>query len=67
MKAIKVKESGLPNVLEIGEAAKPVPKNDEVLVRIHSASINDWDWGLVRGKPFVIRLFFGRKKQCRKT
>jgi NADPH:quinone reductase-like Zn-dependent oxidoreductase len=25
-------------------------------------SINDWDWGLVRGKPFVIRLFFGLKK-----
>lgn len=52
----------MPNVLEIGEVAKPVPNDKEVLVRIHSASINDWDWGLVRGKPFVIRLFFGLKK-----
>jgi len=62
MKAILLKEYGLPNVLEIEEVAKPVAKVKEVLVRIHSASINDWDWGLVRGKPFVIRLFFGLKK-----
>jgi len=62
MKAIILKEYGLPNLLEIGDVAKPVPNDDEVLVKIHSASINDWDWGLVRGKPFVIRLFFGLKK-----
>jgi NADPH:quinone reductase-like Zn-dependent oxidoreductase len=62
MKAILLKEYGLPNVLEIGEVAKPIPNDNEVLARIHSASINDWDWGLVRGKPFVIRLFFGLKK-----
>jgi NADPH:quinone reductase-like Zn-dependent oxidoreductase len=62
MKAIILKEYGLPNVLEIGEVAKPIPNDKEVLVRIHSASINDWDWGLVRGKPFVIRLIYGLKK-----
>ena len=52
----------MPNVLEIEEVEKPIPNDKEVLVRIHSASINDWDWGLVRGKPFVIRLFSGLKK-----
>ncbi len=62
MKAILLKEYGLPNTLEIGEVAKPIPNENEVQVRIHSASINDWDWGLVRGKPFVIRLFFGLRK-----
>jgi NADPH:quinone reductase-like Zn-dependent oxidoreductase len=62
MKAILLKKYGLPDVLEIGEVAKPVPNDKEVLVRIHSVSINDWDWGLVRGKPFVIRLFFGLRK-----
>jgi NADPH:quinone reductase-like Zn-dependent oxidoreductase len=62
VKAILLKEYGLPNLLEIGEVPKPVPNDKEVLVRIHSASINDWDWGLVRGKPFVIRLFFGLRK-----
>ncbi|MEX0662543.1 MAG: NAD(P)-dependent alcohol dehydrogenase [Balneolaceae bacterium] len=59
MKAIILKEYGLPSDLEIGDVAKPVPNDDEVLVRIHSASINDWDWGMVRGKPFVIRLIYG--------
>jgi len=59
MKAILLNNYGLPNLLEIGEVAKPVPKDDEVLVKVHAASINDWDWGLVRGKPFIIRLFFG--------
>lgn len=49
-------------MLEVGETAKPVPRENEVLVRIHAASINDWDWGLVRGKPFVIRMIFGLKK-----
>ena len=62
MKAILLKEYGLPNILEIGEVAKPIPNDREVLVKIHAASINDWDWGLVRGKPFIIRLFFGLKK-----
>jgi len=55
MKAIRLKKYGLPDDLEIGDVAKPFPKDDEVLVKIHAASINDWDGGLVRGKPFVIR------------
>jgi len=62
LKAILLKEYGLPGNLEIGDVAKPVPNEKEVLVKIHSVSINDWDWGLVRGKPFIIRLFFGLRK-----
>ncbi len=62
MKAILLKDYGLPNLLEIGDVAKPIPNENEVMVKIHSASINDWDWGLIRGKPFVIRLFFGLRK-----
>lgn len=62
MKAIILKEYGLPNLLEIGEVSKPIPDDGEVLVRIHSTSINDWDWGMVRGKPFVIRMIYGLKK-----
>ena len=62
MKAILLSEYGLPKDLTIGNVPKPVPDDEEVLVRIQSASINDWDWGLVRGNPFVIRLFFGLKK-----
>lgn len=62
MKAIVFKEYGLPNVLAIEEVPKPMPNEDEVLVRIHSAALNDWDWGLVRGKPFVIRMMYGFNK-----
>ncbi|WP_340102662.1 NAD(P)-dependent alcohol dehydrogenase [Rhodohalobacter sp. 8-1] len=62
MKAILLKEYGLPKDLEFGDVAKPVPKENEVLVKVHSASINDWDWGFVRGKPYIIRMFFGLRK-----
>ncbi len=62
MKAFVFEKYGLPNVLQLKEVAKPIPNENEVLVKIHSASINDWDWGLVRGKPFVIRLIYGLKK-----
>ena len=62
MKAIILSEYGLPNVLKIGNVAKPIPDGNQVLVKIYSASINDWDWGLVRGKPFVIRLMYGIKR-----
>lgn len=62
MKAFVFEKYGLPHVLQLKEIVKPVPKGNEVLVRVHSASINDWDWGLVRGKPFIIRMLFGLKK-----
>jgi len=59
MKAIVYTEYGPPHVLRLEEVEKPTPKDDEVLVSIHAASVNDWDWGLLRGKPFVNRLMFG--------
>ena len=62
MKAIIYTKYGLPDVLELKEVEKPVPKDNEVLVKVHAASINDWDWGLLRGKPFMNRLIFGLLK-----
>jgi len=56
MKAVVYEEYGPPDVLELKEVAKPTPKDNEVLVKVHAASVNDWDWGLLRGKPFVNRL-----------
>lgn len=50
---------GTPDALELKDVAKPSPKADEVLVRVHAASVNDWDWGLLRGAPFVIRMSNG--------
>ena len=60
MKAVLFEKYGLPEkVLEIKEVAKPTPKENEVLVKIHATAINDYDWSLVRGKPYLYRLMFG--------
>ncbi|MEM7298507.1 MAG: NAD(P)-dependent alcohol dehydrogenase, partial [Bacteroidota bacterium] len=59
MKAIVCSRYGTPDSLQLQEVEKPSPKKDEVLVKVHATSINDWDWGLVRGKPNVLRLLFG--------
>jgi len=67
MKAIVYTKYGPPDVLELKEVEKPVPKDNEVLVKVHAASVNDWDWGLLRGKPFMNRLFFGLLKPKIKT
>jgi len=59
MKAVVMERYGTPEVLELRDVATPTPKADEVLVRVHAASVNDWDWGLLRGTPFVIRILNG--------
>jgi len=62
MKAIVYTKYGPPDVLQLKEVEKPTPKDNEVLVKVHAASVNDWDWGLLRGTPFVNRLLFGLLK-----
>ena len=62
MKAIVFKEYGSTDVLQLEEVQTPVPNDDEVLVKIHAASINDWDWGLMRGEPLFMRLLTGLLK-----
>ena len=59
MKAVVMERYGTPDVLELRDVAKPTPKADEVLVRVHAASVNDWDWGLMQGRPFVNRMLNG--------
>jgi NADPH:quinone reductase-like Zn-dependent oxidoreductase len=59
MKAIVFTRYGSPDVLEFKEVETPTPKDDEVLIRVHAASLNDWDWEALHGTPFVNRLIFG--------
>ncbi len=62
MKAIVLSEYGVPENLTIKETPKPFPKDNEVLVKIVAISVNDWDIGLITGKPFINRLLFGLRK-----
>jgi NADPH:quinone reductase-like Zn-dependent oxidoreductase len=50
---------GTPDVLDVRDVATPVPKPHEVLIRVHAASVNDWDWGMLRGTSFLIRILNG--------
>lgn len=62
MKAMVYTKYGPPDVLELTEVDKPIPKDDEVLIKVYAVSINDWDWGLLQGIPFINRLLFGLLK-----
>lgn len=59
MKAIVFTRYGSPDVLELKEVERPSPKNDEVLIRVRAASVNDWDLGALHGSDFVNRMIFG--------
>lgn len=48
MKSILFEKYGTSEDLKTGEIEKPIPKANEVLVKIHASSVNDWDWGLLR-------------------
>ena len=51
MKAMVYTEYGSPDVLHLADVDKPVPKDDELLIKIHATSVNDWDLGLLIGDP----------------
>jgi NADPH:quinone reductase-like Zn-dependent oxidoreductase len=55
MKAIVQTKYGSFDVLEIGEAEKPVPGDDEVLIKVYAAAINFGNLVLISGKPFFTR------------
>ena len=68
MKAIVYEKYGPPeNVLELQEIEKPTPKDDEVLIKIHAASITFGDLTAVKGEPFIGRLWTGLREPKVKT
>jgi len=62
MKAIVLTKYGSPDYFELQEVAKPIPEDNEVLIKIHAVSINSWDWEILIAKPFVNRLMVGLRK-----
>jgi len=59
MKAIIYTEYGSPDVLQLKDTEKPAPKDDEVLIKIHAASVNAYDWHLLTADTFLLRLMGG--------
>ena len=59
MKAIVYRCYGSPDVLELEDVEKPTPADDEVLVKVHAASVNPLDWHYMRGSPYLMRLGSG--------
>ncbi len=62
MKAMVYTTYGSPVVLHLTQVAKPMLKEDEVLIRIHAASANAADWHIVRADPFLARFMSGLLK-----
>ncbi|MDQ3506545.1 MAG: NAD(P)-dependent alcohol dehydrogenase [Actinomycetota bacterium] len=62
MKAIVCTEYGSPDVLNLEEVRDPTPEEDEVLVKVHAASVNAADWHILRADPFLVRLAMGLLK-----
>lgn len=53
---------GLPTVLTIQNRPMPIPKENEVLIKVHASTVNRSDCHVLTGKPLVMRLFTGLLK-----
>jgi len=62
VKAIVYTQYGPPEVLKLLEVEKPVPKDDEVVVKVHAASVNALDWHYMRGTPYLMRIVAGLRR-----
>jgi NADPH:quinone reductase-like Zn-dependent oxidoreductase len=59
MKAVVYTDYGPPDVLQIRDIKKPVPTDDQVLIKVHAAAVNPYDWHFIRGTPYIMRMMIG--------
>lgn len=59
MKAIVYEKYGSPDVIQLMDVEKPAPRDDEVLIKIHAASVNAYGWHFLTADIFLIRLMGG--------
>jgi NADPH:quinone reductase-like Zn-dependent oxidoreductase len=59
MKAVVYTKYGSPDVLQIKDVEKPAPRDNEVLIKIHAASVNAYDWHLLTADIFLVRFMGG--------
>jgi len=66
MKAVICDRYGPPEVLRLHDVERPVPDDDQVLVKVHATTVNRTDCGLRSAKPFFIRFFTGFRRPKRR-
>ena len=66
MRAVVYDRYGPPEVQRLEEVERPVPKDDEVLIKIHATTVNRTDCGWRSAHPFFVRLFIGLRRPQRR-
>lgn len=56
MKAATARCYGSPDIIQVEDIAKPVPEADQILIKVHAASVNPLDWRTLRGSPYLLRM-----------
>ncbi|UCG78470.1 MAG: NAD(P)-dependent alcohol dehydrogenase [Nitrospirota bacterium] len=67
MKAVVYTRYGPPDVLQLKEIDGPVPKDNEVLIKVHAATVNRTDAHIIRAQPFFMRIVTGLLRPKRQT
>jgi NADPH:quinone reductase-like Zn-dependent oxidoreductase len=62
MRAHLYRQYGPSSVLKLEDCPKPVPAANELLIKVHAVSINPYDWHLLRGEPYLLRLMTGLRQ-----
>jgi NADPH:quinone reductase-like Zn-dependent oxidoreductase len=62
MKAMMYTQYGLPDILEFTEVTKPIPKEGEVLIKVHASSVTFGDLAVLKGEPFMVRFSLGLRE-----
>ncbi len=62
MQAVICTKYGPPDVLQLTEVAKPTPKENEVLIKVHAGVVTPSDIAFRKGEPFIVKLIYGLTK-----